>query len=133
MVISSHNPEKLTREIMGVLDAIPGAASQAFEQAGKQAGKKAVQKLKKTAPKKNKNRGGQWKVSKDSGGGYVVHSKYPWLPHLLTNPRKVVAHGVQHGSITVKSYVSPAEKEAVEEFQKIFEEEIDKRLGELAR
>lgn len=133
MLISSKNATALAKEIQSTLNQIPGAAAEAFKEAGQKAGKEAVQKLKKTAPKKRQGRAGQWKVTNQKGEGFIIHSKHPWLPHLLEDPHKIVSHGKMHGSSKGYHYIEPVEKEAVESFEDYFEKEITKRMGDIAR
>lgn len=130
-VISSKEATKLAKEMQGTLNAIPGACAEAFEEAGKRAGKEAVQKLKKTAPKARKGRAKQWKLTKEKNGSYVIHSKEPWLPHLLENPHRIVSHGKQAGNSRGYHFIAPVEKETVEKFEEYFEKEITKRMGNI--
>lgn len=133
MVISSNNANALTKEIHETLNAIPGACSEAFDQAGKKAGKEAVKKLKQTAPRRNKNRAGDWKVTKEKNGSYFIHSKNPWLPHLLENGHRVVAHGKIYGSTRARPYIAPVEAETIKAFETYFVEEVGKKMQGVAK
>lgn len=132
-VISSHNYSELTREVMSTLSAIPHASMTAFDEAGKKTGKSAVAKLKATAPRRNQNRAGQWKATKEDNGKWVIHCpKYYRLPHLLIRPHIVKSHGIDTGKKTgAHDYITPVEKEAIEEFEQNFVEAMNTKLGEL--
>lgn len=129
-VITSSHPEQLRKEINGVLNQIPGIATDALRKAGKKVGNKSVKTLKQTAPKGATGKSSQaWKVTQD-GNAFVIHSKSPYHSHpqWLEKGHKTL----RGGSTAAFNYIAPVEKEAIEEFEKKFEKEFEKEMERLA-
>lgn len=131
VVISSNHPQKLNQEIQGILNAIPGACSQAFDEAGKLAGSKAADKLKKTTPRRVE----KWSYKK-ADKVWTVYAPKPYyrLTHLLNNGHRIVVHG-KHlpGRTKAYHYVEPVEEEAKQQFEEYFEQACEMKMEELVR
>lgn len=131
MIISSRNPKKLTQEVQGILNQIPGACSLAFDEAGKLAGKHAADKLKQTTPRRVE----KWSYKKvDKVWTIYAPKPYYRLTHLLNNGHRIVVHGrMVPGKTKAYHYVEPVEEMAKQEFEEYFETACELKFEELAR
>ena len=122
------NPNNLDKVVMAELDAFANALPGDILESQKTAAKAAVKELKAGAPRQTGEYAKSWKTKttkKRTGAETVIYSTKPGLPHLLEYGHQVVVNGQNVGHARAYPHI----KEAEETANRLFETELERRIG----
>lgn len=125
--MATIDPMQLSGEVAKILEKYRDDVSDAIDEASLKSANKCVKEVKanSSAAFGSGPYASGWTKKKTSSGrgrdGYTIHNKKPGLPHLLE-----YGHALHQGGRTdARSHIAPAEKNAIEYFEKAAREAIE--------